>query len=178
MKTIEIKSLGKLKLHSTFPEDWFVSEPIAVPFFDGKEFEIKFIDYSPADENFFIEAEEAIQNFLKLNSSMKFNYTNYVYQDYVDFLEATDIEPLEIKERNEIWKYVYPSDIYVKRRHRRDKDIYVDIHCECEWEEEHGLQLVFRQGLKLTKVSSIDGHLTEADAYDKPDSEDELLSKF
>lgn len=50
--------------------------------------------------------------------------------------------------------------------------------CECDWEEEHGLQLVFRQGKKLTRISDQDGHLTEADAYDKPDEEDELLSKF
>jgi len=52
------------------------------------------------------------------------------------------------------------------------------VACECDWEPEHGLQLVFRQGRKLTRISAQDGHLTEADAYDKPDEEDELLSKF
>ena len=50
--------------------------------------------------------------------------------------------------------------------------------CECEWEQEHGLQLVFRQGKKLTRVSDQDGHLTKADAYGIPDNEDKLLSAF
>ncbi|MGK0365192.1 MAG: hypothetical protein ACI85O_002257 [Saprospiraceae bacterium] len=48
--------------------------------------------------------------------------------------------------------YVYPQDIYVTRRHQSDKDIYLNIDCECEWEQEHGLQLVFRQGKQLTKI--------------------------
>lgn len=37
---------------------------------------------------------------------------------------------------------------------------------------------MFRQGKKLTRISDQDGHLTEADAYDKPDEEDELLSHY
>jgi hypothetical protein len=73
---------------------------------------------------------------------------------------------------------VHPSEIYVTRRPKNDQDIYIQIACECDWEEEHGLQLVFRQGKKLTRVSSQDGHITEADAYGRPDEEDELLSQF
>jgi len=77
-----------------------------------------------------------------------------------------------------IWNFVYPSEIYVSRRQHNDKDIYIILACECEWEREHGLQLALRQGKKLTRVSDQDGHLTEADAYDKSDSEDSLLSAF
>lgn len=54
--------------------------------------------------------------------------------------------------------------------------LYVQVACACEWE--HGLQLAFRQGKKLTIISDQDGHLTEADAYDIPDEDDELLSRF
>lgn len=49
---------------------------------------------------------------------------------------------------------------------------------DCEWEEEHGLALVFRKGMRLTRVSQYDGWLTEADAFDRPDAEDLLLSQF
>ena len=66
----------------------------------------------------------------------------------------------------------------MSRRAYQEQDIYVQVACECDWEQEHGLQLVFRQGKKLTRISDNDGHLTEADAYGKPDEEDELLSKF
>ena len=64
------------------------------------------------------------------------------------------------------------------RRSRRYEDIYINVTCECEWEKEHGLQIVFRQGKQLTRISEQDGHLTEADAYDKPDKEDALLNQF
>jgi hypothetical protein len=101
----------------------------------------------------------------------------------MDFLDAVEYdeadEPLrQINNKNEIWEFIQPTEIYISRRHRRDNDIYLQVSCECDWEQEHGLQLVFRQGKKLTRISDQDGHLTEADAYDKPDEEDELLSKF
>jgi hypothetical protein len=79
---------------------------------------------------------------------------------------------------NEIWTLVNPSEIYLNRRDRKDKDIYLVVSCGCDWEEEHGLQLVFRQGKKLTRISGHDGHITESDAYDTPDDEDLLLSSF
>jgi len=38
--------------------------------------------------------------------------------------------------------------------------VYVSVECECSWEPEHGLQLVFRGGARVTKVGPYDGHLT------------------
>ena len=35
----------------------------------------------------------------------------------------------------------------------------------CDWEEEHGLMLVWRNGTTLTKVGGYDGHLTNVNAY-------------
>nr|WP_206680680.1 hypothetical protein [Hymenobacter polaris] len=77
----------------------------------------------------------------------------------VDFIEED--QPLrDIKDENEIWKFVWPTDIYVSRRPYNEPDIYVQVTCECDWEQEHGLQLVFKQGKKITRVSEQDGHLT------------------
>ena len=183
MKEIELKSIGKLKPHPDIPDEWLISQPIAVPFLGNEEFEFTLVGDSGTDKRFLLEADEAIANFLKLNEDLKTSLSNYIYQNYQEVQEYYEQEPtavpiLELNNEDYIWNYVYPSEIYVNRRARRDKDIYVEVHCGCEWEKEHGLQLVFRRGLKLTRVSDIDGHLTEADAYDKPDSEDKLLSEF
>lgn len=43
--------------------------------------------------------------------------------------------------------------------------IYFSLECNCDGEPEHGLQLVIRDGLTVSKVGSFDGHLTNADAY-------------
>jgi hypothetical protein len=37
--------------------------------------------------------------------------------------------------------------------------------CGCDWEEEHGLQIVLRNGVRVNKVDGYDGHLTNSDAF-------------
>jgi hypothetical protein len=43
------------------------------------------------------------------------------------------------------------------------------LECECDWEPEHGLQIVFRDGREVTKVGPYDGHLTNSAAYANDD---------
>jgi hypothetical protein len=160
--------------------EWLRSEVVPIPYFDNKKLAVTFMDIEPEG---IAETDDALRNFFALTSDDRLRISDLVYKNYTDFLDEVDFDGIEeglsdIKEDREIWNFVYPTDIYVSKRHRRDKDIYICISCECGWEEEHGLQLVFRQGKTLTRISAEDGHLTEADAYDKPDAEDELLSKF
>lgn len=179
---ISSKVLGQLK-QDYFP-DWWKSEPIEIPFFDNQKLTITFMDFEPEEDKAFIEeADKALTYFLQLSSNDRNTISEPVYRNCIDFLDAIDDDEedeslREINNINEIWNFVSPIEIFVSRRHRRDMDIYIQIACECDWEQEHGLQLVFRQGKKLTRVSGQDGHLTEADAYDIADEEDELLSKF
>lgn len=171
--------VGQLTEHESISE-WLKSEAVAIPFFDNKKVVVTFMDLSPED---LADADEALRNFFALTPDDRLRLSDLVYKNYTDFLDEVDFDGIEeglsdIKEDTEIWNFVYPMDLYVSRRHRRDHDIYICVSCECGWEEEHGLQFVFRQGKKLTRLGAEDGHLTEADAYDKPDEEDEMLSKF
>ena len=43
---------------------------------------------------------------------------------------------------------------------------YVVVEANCDWEEEHGLMLVWKDGKRLTKVGGYDGHLSNVWAYD------------
>jgi hypothetical protein len=182
-KEIISKIIGRLKQEDSFP-DWWKSEEIAIPFFDNDKLTITFMDFElEHDKTFIDEADQSLRNFLKLNSDDRNLISELAYKNCMNFLDAVEFdeadEPLrQINNKNEIWKFIQPTEIYISRRHRRDNDIYLQVACECDWEQEHGLQLVFRQGKKLTRISNQDGHLTEADAYDKPDEKDELLSRF
>ena len=175
--------IGQLKQDKNFP-DWWISNDIEIPFLDNDKLTITFMELEPAeDETFVDEADRALTNFLKLNIDDRKSISALVYKNCIDFLDAIESDeeddPLRaLNDKNEIWNFVYPTEIFVTRRNRRDQDIYVSIDCDCDWEQEHGLQLVFRQGKKLTRISARDGHVTEADAYDKPDEADELLSLF
>ncbi len=140
--------------------------------------------YDPeCDEAFARQADKALESFLQFSATDRLTISKYVYANCKEFLDEVGFDlhdqPLHnIKEDSEIWNFIHPKEIYVSRRDRRDRDIYILVACECDWEKEHGLQLVFRQGKKLTRVSAQDGHLTEADADDKPDDQDALLSRF
>lgn len=180
---IESKVIGQLKQDDTF-HDWWKSKEISIPFFDNEKLTITFTDFEPEHDKAFIdEADQALTNFLKLDTADRNLISELAYKNCMAFLDAVEYDEADeqlrkMNDKDEIWKFIQPTEIYVSRRPYKEKDIYVQIACECDWEQEHGLQLVFRQGKKLTRISDQDGHLTEADAYDKPDEEDELLSRF
>lgn len=64
------------------------------------------------------------------------------------------------------------------RRAYGDKGIYVSLECSCDWEPEHGLQIVFKDGKRVNKISSYDGHLTNSDAYADDDLEDVIFHEW
>lgn len=181
--TIISKTIGVLHQHERF-DDWWEGPSVPIPLFDQLPVKISFINL-PSDEtlDFLLDADIALSNFLNLGPEARQQVAPLVWQNCKEMLEAIDYDEQDkklwdIKASEEIWSFVQIKNVYIERRDRRGRDIYVTVSCECDWEQEHGLQLVFRQGKKLTRVSAIDGHLTEADAYDKPDDQDELLSAF
>lgn len=183
MNQILSQVVGPLIQDETFP-DWWKGQEVRIPFLDERKLPIVFMNFEPdADKTFVSEADQALTNFFGLNTFYRESISHLVYKNCKDFLDdvgfdESDQALVDIEDENQIWRFVYPTEVYVTRRPYAEQDMYVQLVCECDWEQEHGLQLVFRQGKKLTRVSSQDGHLTEADAYDKPDEEDELLSKF
>ncbi len=166
MEDTEIESLGRLKPHKDNPEEWLVSEPISVAFFNEKKLEFTLEYDLENDKNFLFNANKAIEHFLKKDVSDKTAFAHLVCENYKKVQNYYAAEPLsapslELSEESEIWEYVYPQAIDVCRGFGDDKNIYILISCECEWEEEHGLQLAFRNGLELTRVSDIDYKPTE-----------------
>jgi hypothetical protein len=182
-KEITSKIIGQLKQDNHF-SDWWTSDEIEIPFFSNTKLPFIFIDYEPEQDKHFIDAaDQALENFLKLTISDRNLISELAYRNCMEFLEAVEFDEAdnhlrEIENPNDIWDFIQPIEIYIKRRAYQEQDVYVQVICECDWDKEHGLQLVFRQGKKLTRISYQDGHLTEADAEDKPDEEDKLLSEF
>jgi Domain of unknown function (DUF6985) len=183
MASIKSDIIGELNQDNQF-EDWWHSLPIKIPFFNNKTVEITFMGFVPESDALFIkDADEALKTFLEKSEIDRLSLSHLAYKNCMDFLNAVEFDEADqplwnIKDENEIWNFIYPQTVFVTRRHRHDENIYINVTCECEWEQEHGLQLVFRQGKILTRISAQDGHITEADAYNKPDNEDKLLSQF
>lgn len=172
MKTIKSEILGELKQNDRF-KDYWESEFIEIPFFDNKKMKITFMDFIPeGDTKFITEADKALKAFLQKSEVDRLLISNLAYENCMDFLNAVEFDEADqplwnIKEKKQIWKFIYPQDIYVTRSHDKFGTIYLNIACDCEWEQEHGLQLLFKEGEKLTRISEQDGHITEFDSYDK-----------
>jgi hypothetical protein len=153
---MESKIAGQLKTNQ-FDTDFYESEPFAIPYFDNNKLKIVFVEaeYQP----YLITADEVLENFLKLNSEDRIKDSKMVYHYYSEFLKFGYTKALNIKETKDVWNFVKPTEIII---HESQNGVfYLCVSCECEWEEEHGLQLVFKDGQTLTRASGHDGHYTD-----------------
>jgi hypothetical protein len=171
---MNIPTLGRLKPHPEIPE-WLAAEPQQIPFFDGRKLPITLNSLEEADNQ---DVENAIASFLKLGPADRLAITRYVFANYRRMAELVSKDDLgcRIESEEAVWKHVHPSELFISRRHRRDRAIYVSIAAECDWEPEHGLQIIYRRGTELARVSDQDGHLTHTDAYDLPEEQDKINS--
>lgn len=146
--------------------DWWIREATIFPFFDGQKLKLVLHGFVPAeDKNFPAEAGAVLSQFLKKGNADRLAISEPVHKNCREFLEAVGYEKeddamREIEYPDEIWRFVQPQVVYVKRNRYDNRDIYISVECNCDWEREHGLQLVFRRGETLTRVSQVDGHLT------------------
>lgn len=170
---MNVPALGPLQPDSKIPE-WLVSEPISVPFLAGVKLTFTLDGLGDADE---ADTRGAIEAFLALSPEARKGAAPYVFANYQRMAELVSEEDFgcRIDAENDVWSHVRFSEVFVSRRHRRDKAIYVQITAECDWEPEHGLQLVYRGGNELVRVSEQDGHLSYTDACDLPESEDRIV---
>ncbi len=163
----KLASLGELSQDTRIPE-WWVSKPVAVPFFNGQRLPFT-ITVDATDDVYSADVIDAVRSFLALGSGDRELAAPLVFKNFTDFADAVSDLDVEIDDAAKVWEHVKVTQIYVDRRHRRDQDVYVKVACECGWEVEHGLQLIFRRGSQLIRVSEQDGHLTHADADDLPE---------
>lgn len=166
--------------------DWWYSEPRVTEFWDKKRIPFVYVFEPDEDREFITAADAAVKNFLKLTAEDRLQLTPLLEENCREICDDTEYgeevaEWLNADSKNAaaLWDSVSaPEAILVQRRHRRDKDIYIQMSLDCKWERESGIQMVFRKGMALTRISVMDGWLTDADALGLEDSEDKLLSSF
>ena len=170
---MEVPYLGTVTLDTRFRRHSAVSEPLAIPFLRGQLCRFWLDRY--VDDEDRVEIHRAIKNVLSIDDSVLAGATEHVYAYYEDmkalFAEHGWAATPKIAKASDVWSHVtFGNTLSVERQKKRgDEDgVYVSIECECDWEREHGLQIVLRDGLKITKVGPFDGHLTNAAAFGDP----------
>jgi hypothetical protein len=150
------KIAGQLTQDEDF-EEWWYSKLIEIPYFQNKGLRIVFTD--AGNENYFKLAETALYHFMQLSNSTREQHSNQIIENYRLNLIFDYTPRLDLKSDKEIWSFVYPKEIFLELNEKGE--VFVLVSCGCEWEEEHGLQLVFKEGQNLTRVSYNDGGLEE-----------------
>lgn len=146
---------------------WYYSAPIRLDLFNGEECQVVVEGYE--DDEASEEFDEAIANLLSSPFSVLQAAEQYVFQYYLDMnsnWELTDEEFIRIDTPADVWRHVqFGAEPMVTRRSYGDHGVYVSIACNCDWEPEHGLQIVLKNGAVVCKVGPYNGHLTNSDAY-------------
>ncbi len=165
MKTIEIPGLGLLRQESE--DDYYCSAPIHIPVLGDENCFICVENYEEdsCPQDFHV----AIQNFLSIDESVIRAVEQYIYQYYQDCnscFNPSDEEFIAIAAPEDIWEHIeLGGEAVVSRRCGGDEGVYISLSSYCDWEEEHGLLLVFKNGLTVNMIGSCSGHLTNSDAY-------------
>jgi hypothetical protein len=149
---MQSRIVGQIKPVDYDP-DFFESSPYPIPYFDGKELKVGFVE--AGHEPYLLQADNVLQNFLSLDKQNRIGDSQLVFHYYSETVKYGHTKPLDVKDTTEIWNFVYPSEIIV--HWDENADFYLCVSCGCKWEEEHGLQLVFKDGKKLTRASGHDG---------------------
>lgn len=150
---MEIPGIGPVSEDSG---DGRMSKPIAVPAIFGQKCRFSLLEYDndPNKEDF----HTAIENFLSIDESVLKAAEEHMFAYYRDNLDGF----VRIKSPSDVWSHLnigYEATI----QRGEDGHIYISFEGGCDWEDEHGLQTVFKNGLEVTKVGPWDGHVTNSE---------------
>jgi hypothetical protein len=146
--------------------DGDLSGPFAVPFLGGHRCGF-LVEEDPCDP----DVRAAIQNALEAKPSILTDVQPHVVQYCKDILARypdNERPVVELRKPSDVWSHVqFGFEFQVSRRAKGDAEdgVYLSLECNCDWEPEHGLQLVLRDGRAITKVGPFNGHVTNSDAY-------------
>ncbi|MGY0466658.1 DUF6985 domain-containing protein [Kitasatospora sp. cg17-2] len=173
---MEIPGLGPV----TVDGDDYASAPLPVPVLGDALCRFVVVGYD--DDEAKADFETAVRAFLGLGESALRSASVPVFQYYLDVRAevAGKGDFVSIAGPEDVWLHVRPGgEVTVQREDAHgDRQVYVSVECECAWEPEHGLQIVFRRGGTVAKVGPFDGHLTNAAAFDRADLAGAVYHRF
>jgi hypothetical protein len=149
----------------TWNDPCWESGPISVPLLGDAPLRIQIFDVE-ADDLLAPDEAAALRRLLALPRERSAEIVPHLWRYYQDILEAIGPEDIPaISDPSAIWSHVQPRWISLYRD--EDGVVYVSVESECDWEIEHGLQLVLQNGDRWVRVSDYSGHLTDGRAWGK-----------
>jgi hypothetical protein len=159
-------------------EETLISQPVALPVLFGARLpiEIEGYDRDPAPD----DLAAAAAAFVAADESALQAVTDdlYAYRRDCAAIWADDPGVPKVERREDAWHGVrFTGHPTVKRNSAGDRGVYVLVPAACDWAPRQGLQLVFKDGRRITRLGPYDGHLSTADATGNPADEGVVYRK-
>jgi len=157
-----MKFIGEL--HQSDEFSW-ESGGVNIPALFNTKWHFVFEDFDPMSE--MEEYQEAINNLMVMNLDDFKICGVYLFQYYKSSIKhwgAKSEDYINIPSSDDIWEHIdISSGYYITISKDFDGDVYLSLSANCDWEQEHGLQIVYHKGNELVKVGSFTGHLRNSD---------------
>lgn len=160
---MNIDGIGDFELNMAY--GWHYGPSFNIPAFSNHAFKFVIDDYENDDKDKYSAAMKAIIKIDTETISQSNKHIFSYYRDTRDSIGEDEGFPI-IQSQKDVWEFIHFGDEMYFCKRDYDKKIYVSIECNCDWEQEHGLQIVIKEGKIVTKIGQYDGHLSNADSYD------------
>lgn len=164
-----LPELGQLEKEEE--NGWYISPAVSIPALDDDQycFLIDGMDDDAHPEDF----QAAISNFLALRRDTLEAVQEQIFAYYRDCVvqnKAAGRSTVDIATPEAVWQHIqFCDEILACRRQTGDRAVYISLECDCDWEEELGLQLIFKRGQRISKLGPFDDFLSNADVYGLPE---------
>lgn len=150
--------MGKADSIAWKRKDYFFEAKLRVPVLGGiVRVEVDLEDDSCASPS--TAQLKSLTCFANLATELKSDWTHQIALDCHYTCLQLEVEgekpPLRLRRRSNVWKHLKLTDVFVPQ-HGKSVDRYVFVAGSCDWEDEHGLELLFKNE-QLLKVGRSDG---------------------
>ena len=167
--TDETSSIGLLKYDNEM--QWHTTPLLDFPALNSSKAEVIIEDFTRQNEN---HLADAIRNLQNLSPTMMNAQNAEIFRYYQDCKRAFD-HGSRIETQNDVWSHTrFSGEIVASFDRHNPETVYLSVTFECDWEPEHGLQVVFKNGRDICKIGSFDGHTTNVEAFGRPDFESKI----
>lgn len=143
-----------------FDRIW-TAEPLVVPAFSDQALAVRLTDIEASDAE---RIERVVETFLDRAAENRAAASQPALDQALSFIQLvgrTDHVARRILAMGDsscIWQFVKPMEIEIVRRDADGEPSFdVVLLCDCEWDEEHGLEFVYREGGTLAQVDEQGG---------------------
>lgn len=180
MDIIKSRVLGDLTRQTS--QSWWRSEKVAISLFPVTESTIEFCE-PDTDSGGYLHTniDQMLGEFLELNVDKRNVMSQEVYRQCQEFFSLTGFDDdvvemfrrvenpqkwhldsirlgglLHLDEVNDVWEFVSLLRLYVKRGAGDQYKLFIRGHLKCDWDEEHGLDMIFQNGWKAPEIKLAD----------------------